>query len=463
MEVTNRRRRRVVGAEDPAQERDVVHDACEAGGAPAAGSPRRVGLLGSVLGWHELPNDLCSTSRVVRSHRRNHSLGCWEVADPVDVDLRSRLVGWTFIVRSDELQAWRRCRRAWDLGAGSRQRYAPRVLPPFDFDRAMHSALATYYLPAMDDWSRSIVRPLALKAFEQSLSDGRARHEASTPLSPGGEEDFHQQLVLGAAMLTNFFVFAAANDDFDSILSDHDVWAPIADPNAPECDLGTPNGRPVRYLGRIDQLIGDTNDEFWVVDHQVVSGTWQDDESLVNDDMVLGDCWALQVAFPQLVIAGTVTNELLTDGHLDAEPPGEIIERDLRDMSGSRHVSVLRGPAPPPLAWASASMTESDHITEQHDDGRCRRTVIRRSPVSIAEMGRRNAQDVTVMLHDDKVAVPPHFAAHCANCVFKRPCDAMVAGRGWQSILAADYVQVPDPEQVNLPGGKPKTVNLRWG
>jgi len=39
----------------------------------------------------------------------------------------------------------------------------------------------------------------------------------------------------------------------------------------------------------------------------------------------------------------------------------------------------------------------------------------------------------------------------------------MVAGRGWQSILAADYVQVADPEQVSLPGGKPKTVNLRWG
>jgi len=61
----------------------------------------------------------------------------------LDVDRRSLPAGWTDIVRSTELQAWRRCRRAWDLGAGSRQRDAPRVPPPFDFDHEAHSALAT--------------------------------------------------------------------------------------------------------------------------------------------------------------------------------------------------------------------------------------------------------------------------------------------------------------------------------
>jgi len=77
---------------------------------------------------------------------------------------------WAYVLRPREMATYRRCRRAWDFGARIRQNYIP-ALPPrvFDFDKAVHDALAVYYFPAMDDWDRSIVRPLALKGFFRSM------------------------------------------------------------------------------------------------------------------------------------------------------------------------------------------------------------------------------------------------------------------------------------------------------
>jgi hypothetical protein len=372
-------------------------------------------------------------------------------------------VGWTYIVRSSELEAFRRCRRAWDLGAASRQRYVPRLPPPFGFDKAMHDALATYYFPAMDDWSRSIVRPLALKAFERSMGETRVRREAVRALTEDESADFTSHLALGAAMLTNWFAWAAETEDFDSIFADHDVWAPIADPDAPERDLGTPDGRPIRYLGRIDQLIGAPNDEFWVVQHRVVPNGWIDNAVLIDDHRILGDCWALQVAYPQLVIAGTITNELRIEGQLEAEPPTDYLELDNRDMSGPRHTNVLRSPTPPPLAWAAASMTELDHITDQEDNVLFRRTVVRRSPESMRRIGKQIADEVREM-QGDVVSVRPTFALHCMVCAFRHPCDVMEADGDFRAVLDADYEQVDDDvEEQNLPGGQSKTVNFRWG
>ena len=62
--------------------------------------------------------------------------------------------------------AFKRCRRAWDLGATERQNREP-VEPPrtLDFAAALREALAVYYFPGMWAWDRSIVRPLAVEAY----------------------------------------------------------------------------------------------------------------------------------------------------------------------------------------------------------------------------------------------------------------------------------------------------------
>ncbi|MDQ1377925.1 MAG: hypothetical protein QOE15_2098, partial [Acidimicrobiaceae bacterium] len=118
---------------------------------------------------------------------------------------------WTFIIRPREMRKFRRCRREWDLGSQVRQRYAQkRPSMEWAFDKAIRDALAVYYFPAMDDWNRAIVRPLTLKGFDRSMRESRANHEKWTPLTPEEEKSFEHNLLVGQAMLTNYFVWAAA-------------------------------------------------------------------------------------------------------------------------------------------------------------------------------------------------------------------------------------------------------------
>ena len=92
---------------------------------------------------------------------------------------------WAYVLRPREMATFRRCRRAWDFGARIRRNYVPATAHRvFDFDKAIHDALAVYYFPAMDDWDRAIVRPLAVKGFcarSRRTVPGTSRRPRSPP------------------------------------------------------------------------------------------------------------------------------------------------------------------------------------------------------------------------------------------------------------------------------------------
>ncbi|HEX3425991.1 MAG TPA: hypothetical protein VHT30_07660 [Acidimicrobiales bacterium] len=363
-------------------------------------------------------------------------------------------MSWTLIVRPKELREYRRCRREWDLGSQIRRRYAPK-LPSMDsvFDKAIRDALAVYYFPAMDDWNRAIVRPLTIKGFDRSMTEGRTAHDKWAPLTPEEEQEYEDKVLLGQVMLNNYFVWAAALDDFDSIFADHDIWAPIPNPDDPQHDLGTLDGRPMRYMGRMDQLICDPDDELWIVEHRVVRGDWTPNEELIDDDVMRSHCWHTQIAYPQMLIAGTVTNELRVDGQLEAPPVEEIVERDQRTMIGSRHVQTRRSPLaidPHSTPASRSAGTEEDYIALQQDNGLFRRTVIRRNQEQMRKIGVAVADDA-VQVRDPNLPAPPTFSDYCAVCEFRAPCDAMESGGDWQAILEADYFQrAEDSEEESL-------------
>jgi hypothetical protein len=358
----------------------------------------------------------------------------------------------------------------------SRQRWAQKEpIVPFDFRRAVREALAVYYFPAMDDWPRSIPRQVALKGFERSMRESRAAIEGLAALAPGQVQYFDEHLEVGKAMLANYFAWAGAEmDDFDSILSDHEIWTPIPDPDQPECELGLPGDRPVRYLGLIDQLIADPDDEFWVVQHRVVNGGWTDDALLVDDDLSVGHCWAMQIAYPQMLISGTIINELRSDGQLEVEPPAEIVVRDQRHAEGGRHPNFLRSPLTPEErrnASSDVSLKPVDHVVFQQDNGLFRRTVIRRSQASIASVGVQIADQAKETLRPD-LEVPPSFSPGCARCAFAAPCTAMERGEDHHAVLHAGFLRLDeDTDTDNLRRSKDRlagrseswTVNFRWG
>jgi hypothetical protein len=318
---------------------------------------------------------------------------------------------------------------------------------PFDFDQAVHAGLAAYYLPAMDDWSRSIVRPLAVEGFRRAMREARTAYEDATTLDAAAEAWEHH-LRLGELVLHRYFAFAAAFDDFDSVLADEDLWAPVPDPDDPVRELGTADGRPVRFLCRLDQLISDDDDEWWVVDHRVTRDGWADDAALLGDLDTVRTWWALEVAYPQICVAGTVHNELLVtadDGEVAVPPDGA--ELDRRDMSaGARHANLRRAPLTPEERILWSAVDRPNEIVHREATETIRRTWVRRGRGELHAVGLDLSEEAMAMVASD-VPVPPNPSAEvCGRCPFLHPCLVMESGGDPESALVASYRRRRDDE-----------------
>jgi hypothetical protein len=414
-------------------------------------------------------------------------------------------VGSTFVLRPREIAAFKACRRAWDFEARVRQNLVPvRPASVFDFDKAVHVALAVYYFPAMDDWNRSIVRPLALQGFGRAMADDRAAYEEVAPLTPEQEDQWTRSLRLGNVVLGRFFDWAGPNDDFESILADEDLWVPVPDPDDPARDIGTADGREIRYFGRVDQVISDQHDEYWVVDHRIAWGEWASDEELLGDDDATRAQWALEVAYPQVKAAGTVYNELLVRGdELDRDEHRTAADldtaADLRDMTrGVRHLNTRRGPSTPsghlpPLVAPFAAddpiggrglgdpdLRDRDRVVARIGNEVVRRTFVSRTRQTMVRVHRTMAEDA-LALRDPEVEVFPSPAEErCSVCPYAKPCSMLDAGLDISATVEREY-RVRRPEEFEEEGlrwsprrraqraslggaaARNETVNFRWG
>ncbi len=326
----------------------------------------------------------------------------------------------------------------------------PRVPPPFDLDAAIHAGLAVYSFPAMDDWSRSIVRPLALEGFHRAMRESRTAYELVTALDVATADAWSWGWRLGDLLLHRYFAFAAAFDDFDSVIAQDDLWAPVPDPEDVGRELGTHDGRPTRYLCRLDQLIADPDDEWWVVDHRLSWDAWATDADLLGDLLAVRTLWALETAYPQIHVAGTVYNELLVTESDQADPaavdpqvldlPPDGAELDRRDMSaGVRHTNLRRSPLTPEERILGAAFDRPDEIVHREEAQQIRRTWVRRGHGVLHVVGQQIAREVIAMIHP-AVAVPPSPSPErCVRCPFLAPCLVMEAGGDATSLLADAY------------------------
>ena len=352
-------------------------------------------------------------------------------------------MSYTFVVRPAEHESFVRCRRQWDFSAWVRQNYVPATPPRvFDFDKAIHDALAVYYFPAMDDWNRAIVRPLALQGFRRSMEQDRALYERFAPLTPEQEARWEEHVEVGQGLLTRYLAWAATVDMFDSIFADEEFWAPIPDPENPGAAMATPDGRIIRYMGRIDQLISNQDNEDWVVDHRVVRGDWAQPHELLLDPVGLANVWGFGDAYLQLHISGTIYNELLLDPGRGTGPSAEeleaIEERDRRDMTGVRRVSI-RGTPLTPEEKAGIVVADETAIVHQEGNDEFRRTYVRRSRASIEAIAAQLGEQ-TLLMRDPDIPIYAHPSElNCPRCQYLGPCLATNQGDDVDQILATEY------------------------
>jgi hypothetical protein len=321
---------------------------------------------------------------------------------------------------------FKRCRRSWAFGSRLRRSLEPAERPyRLDLDRAVRDGLAVYYFPGMWEWDRTVVRPLAFAAFEKTLRRQRERHD----LTATDEEAWNAALDGGRRILQQYLDWAPAVDRFWPVRVETDFDVQIPDPAAPGADLVSPAGEPVRYGGRVDLLLVDEHDAYWVVRHRLVE-RFTDEDLLALDDELVAACWAWELFYLGMRISGTIHNELRLAG--DPPDPADPVRRPRASHAFAQARAQHR------RMYAQAEDVPSEIDTEE-GGGMFRRTRIPRSRAALDDLGRRLAAEARRMLDPDVSLYPSPAPESCTACRFRAPCLTLNEGGDAEAVLAAGY------------------------
>jgi len=319
-------------------------------------------------------------------------------------------------IRAADRTAFKRCRRAWDLGSRNRRNHEPVDDRGADLDRGLHDALAVYYFPGMWEWNRAIVQPLVHQALDRSLA-----------AQPGADEQLRTR---GHALLDAYAAWAPALDRFTPVMINSDVEVSIPDPETPDRDLATTEGDAIRYTDRVDLLVIDDDDIYWSVQHRLVTDDWAEQDDLLLDERTAAWCWAWPLHYLGMRLAGTIFNEIWIDADADAELPGPLAAH----RAGHRRMYARAGELP----RERVRMEGTDVF---------RRTRIVRSDAELGAVGRDMAAEARAAT-DPAVGVYPSPAPEvCGSCAYRPPCLVMAEGADPARVLAADYRQ-REPEGI---------------
>ena len=338
-------------------------------------------------------------------------------------------MAWAYLIRSSDRELFKRCRRAWDFGSSARQNLEPlRPRRVFDFDRAVHDALAVYYFPGMWEWDRAIVLPLAIDGFLKSMQKQRDRYVEHQKLSVEQEQDWDRHLELGAELLNRYFQWAPAVDRFSPIRVETRFEVNVPDPLNPGQDLVAPEGIPIRYQGRIDLLAVDGSDAYWLVKHRVVEKKWSDIDQLLLDQQSVSYCWAWEHFFLGMKIAGVIYNEIRRDvsGKTDMQTDTG------RAVAGAEPVAGHRRMYAQPVR-------EPEQVIKQQGNEFFRRTQVPRSRKELKNIGRQLALEILDMTDQGVRLYPNPSRENCAGCDYVAPCIAMNESASVSAILETSY------------------------
>jgi hypothetical protein len=344
------------------------------------------------------------------------------------------------IIRAHERTTFKRCRRAWDFGARSRRNYEALVpARAFDLERAVHDALALWYFPGMWEWDRTLVRGFAMEGFHKSMRRQLDAYAALADVSEAMDEEWQSQVEAGVRLLQRYFAWAPGVDAFSPVRVETDFDANVPDPAEMGVDLVAPGGGPIHYQGRVDALVVDAYDAYWIMDHRlVVDGEWAHLNQLLLDEQAIAACWAWEIFYYGMKIAGTIHNELRLEapeapdeapGVVAAAPsprPEQEADAPAYDVFGRRrlYMEAVRIP---------------DERVQVSGNEAFRRTRITRTRAELQACGRQVADEALEMTSRGLIVYPSPSVANCAPCPYREPCIAVNMGTDEQAILEASY------------------------
>lgn len=329
-------------------------------------------------------------------------------------------------IRASDRAAFKRCRRAWDLGSRNRQNFEPITASgSVDLEQAVRDALAVYYFPGMWEWNRAIVQPLVHQALEKSVLGQSGADTAD-------DEAVRDVLARGHALLDAYAAWAPTVDRFTPIRVQTDFEVNIADPVTPGIDLLTPDGDPIRYTDRVDLLAVDGDDAYWVIQHRLVTESWTDDETLQLDERTIAWCWAWPLFYLGMRIVGTMYNEIWAySGEPGATPAPPLTEQP--------HVRHRR-------MYARSEAVPRERVRAEGTD-EFRRTCIPRGDAELAAAGADLAAEARAATSHDVQIYPSPAPQVCILCAYTAPCLALNEGGDPEAELDRAYRQRP-PEEI---------------
>ena len=151
------------------------------------------------------------------------------------------------------------------------------------------------------------------------------------------------------------------------------------------------DGRPIRYLCRLDQL--DRGPRRRVVGGRspLGMGTMGHRRRPARRAADGADALGARDRIPPDPVAGTIHNELLISADAEAavaSPPADVDELDRRDMSGARRTNLRRSPMTPEERILGAAFDRPDEIAHREEAHEVRRTWVRRGPRRDPPRGR---------------------------------------------------------------------------
>jgi hypothetical protein len=320
--------------------------------------------------------------------------------------------------------AFKRCRREWDLSSRNRCNLEPVAHSGLiDLGQALRDALAVYYFPGMWEWNRAIVHPLVHQALDRSV------HRQTE-----GEVDDqvrNEVLERGHALLDAYAAWAPSVDHFTPIRVDTDFEVHVPDPAKPGVNLLTAANVEVRYGGRVDLLVIDSDDAYWVVQHRVVTETWTDRDSLELDEQTIAWAWAWPQFYLGMQISGTIYNE---------------IRIDARELGVTSPEPVERAPVRHRRMYARSRTVAGERLSAEGIDA-FRRTQIRRSEAELTAAGLNLAAEINTATGADLVVYPSPTPDVCARCVYRAPCVSLNQGLDVTAELSESYRERP-PESI---------------
>lgn len=326
---------------------------------------------------------------------------------------------------------------------------------PFDLERAIHDALALWYFPGMWEWPRAIVLPLAMQGYEKAMRRQRDAYAGAREFGPELEAQWDATYARGEHLLDRYFAWAPSQDAFSPVRVEADFDANVPDPDAAGLDLVGPRG-PIHYQGRIDALVVDAFDAYWIVDHRIVDGAWEDPDQLLLDERGIAAAWAWEIFYYGMKIAGTIYNELRLD---DTGEPAQPFAEDRVDPGDGEE-----GHGPALITGRRRMYLEATRIPEDRmqvsGEGPFRRTRITRRRSELAACGRQVALEAVEMTGEGLALYPNPSEEHCVPCAFRQPCLALNSGIDPSALLAADYRnRGPDDVEEGRLGGVTWSMN----